>query len=206
MTCHRRFSWPQACGLALALSGTPFVCVGQMNSIAPTDARRDAMIRALGAMNPHPSIGDEARTFDRLVGSWDCDYTFYPDDGSVRHKSGEVLFGWVLDGLALQDIWITYPTDPQKDRTIGTSIRFFDTTRKQWRVLFVSPRSGYVVNVQGGLEGDRIVLRGTDVDGYPIRWSFNEIKPESFVWRGEKSRDGGKTWKLEEEHHMKRRG
>jgi len=56
------------------------------------------------------------------------------------------------------------------------------------------------------LEGDRIVLRGTDVDGYPIRWSFNEIKPESFVWRGEKSRDDGKTWKLEEEHHMKRRG
>jgi hypothetical protein len=206
MTGHRRFSWSQACGLALALLGTPFVCVGQMNSRAPTEAPRDAMIRALGAMNPHPSIGDEARTFDRLVGSWDCDYTFYLDDGSVRHKSGEVLFGWVLDGRALQDIWITYPTDAQKDRTMGTSIRFFDTTLKQWRVVFVSPRSGYVVNVQGGLEGDRIVLRGTDVDGYPIRWSFNEIKPESFVWRGEKSRDGGKTWKLEEEHHMKRRG
>ena len=148
MTCHRRLSWSQAWGLALALLGTPFVCVGQMNSIAPTDAPRDAMIRALGAMNPHPSIGDEARTFDRLVGSWDCDYTFYLDDGSVRHKSGEVLFGWVLDGLALQDIWITYPTDAQRDRTMGTSIRFFDTTLKQWRVLFVSPRSGYVVSMR----------------------------------------------------------
>ena len=54
-------------------------------------------------------------------------------------------------------------------------------------------------------EGDRIVLRGVDSDGSPIRWSFNDIKPDSFVWRGEKSRDGGKTWKLEEEHHMKRR-
>jgi hypothetical protein len=177
-----------------------------MNSMAPTDGPRDAMIRALGAANPDPSIAEEARTFDRLVGRWDCDYTFYLDDGSVRHKSGAVLFGWVLDGRALQDIWITYPTDAQKDRTMGTSIRFFDTTLKQWRVLFVSPRSGYVVTVQGGLEGGRIVLRGTDVDGYPIRWSFNEIKPASFVWRGEKSRDGGKTWKLEEEHHMKRRG
>jgi hypothetical protein len=206
MSCHRRVSWSQACGLALALLGTPFVCVGQMNSTALTDAPRDAMIRALGARNPHPSIGDEARIFDRLVGSWDCDYTFHLDDGSVRHKSGEVLFGWVLDGRALQDIWITYPTDAQKDRTMGTSIRFFDTTLKQWRVLFVSPGRGYVVSVQGGLEGSRIVLRGTDVDGYPIRWSFNEMKPESFVWRGEKSRDGGKTWKLEEEHHMKRRG
>ena len=61
----------------------------------------------------------------------------------------------------------------------------------------------YVVNVQGGLEGDRVVLRGVDSDGFPIRWSFNEIKAVSFVRRGEKSRDGGKTWKIEEEHYMK---
>jgi hypothetical protein len=38
-----------------------------------------------------------------------------------------------------------------------------------------------------------------------LRWSFNDLKGDSFIWRGEKSGDGGKTWKLEEEHHMKRR-
>jgi hypothetical protein len=38
-----------------------------------------------------------------------------------------------------------------------------------------------------------------------LRWSFNEIQTDSFIWRGEKSRDGGKTWRLREEHHMKRR-
>jgi hypothetical protein len=38
-----------------------------------------------------------------------------------------------------------------------------------------------------------------------LRWSFNDLKGDSFIWRGEKSRDGGKTWKLEEEHQMKRR-
>ena len=89
--------------------------------------------------------------------------------------------------------------------TIGTSLRFFDTALKQWRVIFVGPQFNYAVNTQGKLEGDRIVLEGTDSDGLPIRWSFNEMKPDSFVWRGEKSRDGGKTWKLEEEHHVTRR-
>jgi hypothetical protein len=168
------------------------------------DPRRD-MIKALGASSPHPSLGEEARVFDRLVGTWDCDYSFFLEDGSVRHKKGELLLGWILDGRAVQDIFVTYPADGEKDRRIGTTVRFFDTALKQWRVVFVSPQFNYLVNVQGGLEGDRIVLRGVDIDGAPIRWSFNDIKPDSFLWRGEKSHDGGKTWKVEEEHHMKRR-
>jgi len=205
MIRYRRFSWPQACGVAVALLGARSLYAAQGHSTDPTAAPRDAMIRVLEAANPHRSMGDEARTFDRLVGTWDCDYTFFLDDGGVRHKSGEVLFGWILDGRALQDVWITYPTNGTTERTISTSVRFFDTALKQWRVVFVSPKGNYVVQVQGGLEGDRIVLRGTDRDGFPIRWSFNEIKADSFTWRGEKSRDGGKTWQLEEEHHMKRR-
>ena len=46
---------------------------------------------------------------------------------------------------------------------------------------------------------------GVDADGLPIRWSFSEMKSDSFHWQGEKSHDGGKTWKVEEDHHMKRR-
>jgi hypothetical protein len=173
-------------------------------SAAASDPRRD-MIKALGASSPHPSLGEEARVFDRLVGTWDCDYSFHLDDGSVRHSKGELLLGWILDGRAVQDIFVTYPAAGEKERRIGTTIRFFDTALKQWRIVFVGPQFNYLVTVQGGLEGDRIVLRGVDIDGAPIRWSFNDIKPDSFVWRGEKSRDGGKTWKMEEEHNMKRR-
>src|SRR5438876_433745 len=76
---------------------------------------------------------------------------------------------------------------------------------RQWRVIFVNPQFNYVVTAQGGREGDRIVLHGRDTDGLPIRWTFSEMKPDSFHWQGEKSHDGGKTWKVEEDHHMKRR-
>ena len=91
------------------------------------------MITALASTNPNPSMGNEARTFDRFVGTWDCDFSFHLDDGSVRYQRGELLFGWILDRRAVQDIWITYPADGQKDRTIGTSLRFFDTALKQDR-------------------------------------------------------------------------
>jgi hypothetical protein len=177
----------------------------QSTQSAPPSNQQHTMIKALEASGPHASLGEQAHVFDFLAGTWDCDYSFHLDNGTVRHSKGELLVGWVLDGRALQDLFITYPKDGEKERRIGTTIRFFDTALKQWRIIFISPQFNYVVTVQGGLEGDRIVLRGTDTtDGLPIRWSFNDIKPDSFVWRGEKSHDAGKTWKMEEEHHMKR--
>ncbi len=201
-------------------AGIPWIAIAWMASgllIAPDRSRSatsggrppsdpgQQMVAVLSAPGPHPSLGDRARTWSRFVGTWDCDFGFYLEDGSVKHTPGELEFGWVLDGRALQDLWITYPRQGEKERRIGTSIRFFDDEANTWRVVFVSPQHRAVLTVQGGEEGDRIVLRGQDVDGGQLRWSFNDIKDDSFTWRGEKSRDGGTTWKLEEEHRMRRR-
>ena len=59
--------------------------------------------------------------------------------------------------------------------------------------------------LKGGAVGDRVVFEGVDGDGSPFRWSFNDIHRDSFLWRGEISADGGKTWRLEQEMRLKRR-
>ena len=83
---------------------------------AEADPRR-AMIGVLPALGPHPSLGHHADLFGRFVGAWDADYSFIADDGSVRHSRGEVLFGWILDGYALQDIFLGYPKPgPNEER------------------------------------------------------------------------------------------
>jgi hypothetical protein len=168
---------------------------------ASSSSAREAMINVLASGEPHPSLGQEAQTFDRFVGTWDGEFTSYRKGGAVYHRKGELHFGWVLDGRAVQDLWIAYPTAARKEREIGTTIRFFDTSIKQWRIVFILPEFNYVVK----REGDRIVLRGVDPNGFRLRWTFSEITHDTFRWQGEKSYDGGKTWKLEEDHHMKRR-
>jgi hypothetical protein len=193
-------TWVLAGTLGIFISGAAALGV----TTPPADPRQQ-MVAALAASGPHSSLGNEARIWDRFVGTWDCDFGFHAPDGSVRRAPGEVEFGWVLEGRALQDIWITYPRDGDTERGIGTSIRYFDDTAKAWRVVFVNPWYGAFISVEGGTEGDRIVLRGRDNDGSVLRWSFKDIQSDSFIWRGEKSRDGGKTWQLEEEHHMRRR-
>ncbi|PYV76515.1 MAG: hypothetical protein DMG96_13795, partial [Acidobacteria bacterium] len=62
-------------------------------ALAATESHRDlspreAMISVLGSPNPNPSLGEEAQTFDRLIGSWDADFGFPQVDGTVRHKKG----------------------------------------------------------------------------------------------------------------------
>jgi hypothetical protein len=164
------------------------------------------MIAALGAPGPHPSLGAEAALFDRFVGTWDCEFSTFAEDGTVSRFAGELLFGWVLDGRAMQDIWIGYPRDGAgAERSIGTSLRIFDPTVPIWRVVWVAASSGSLIQLEGGAEGDQLVLRGRDTDGALVRWSFNDIRSDSFVWRGEVSKDGGAAWRLQEEHHMRRR-
>jgi len=165
----------------------------------------DEMTTELLSAGPSPSLGEEARVWDRFVGVWDTDFSFHLKDGSVRHQPGEVRFAWVLNGRAIQDLWISYPKEGEKEREIGTSLRFYDAKAKTWNVLYVNPKYPGVLSVKGGQEGDRIILRGKDDTGILMRWSFNDIQADAFLWRGETSHDGGKTWQLEEEHHMKRR-
>ncbi len=167
-----------------------------------TEARRE-MISALPAQGPHTSLANKAQAFDRFVGTWDTDYTFYAPDGTTTKRTGEVLFGWIIDGRALQDIWISYPKEGERD--LGTTIRFYDTKSGIWRVVWIYPAGGVITTLTGGPVGDRIVLRGQGTDGGLLRWSFNEIQADSFVWRGEVSYNNGESWRLTGEYHMKRR-
>lgn len=173
-------------------------------SNATTDDPRLEMVRTLQAVGPHPSLVDQANVFGRFVGTWDVDYGEISEDGKITHYPGELVVGWVMDGHALQDLFITDPTSPGGQRTMGTTLRYFDNKSGKWHVTYIEPPMNGVVQLTGGQEGDRVVLYGDGRKGSKLRWSFNDIKDNSFTWRGERSRDGGKTWKLVEEHHMKR--
>jgi len=171
-----------------------------------TDPRLD-MVTVLKAMGPHPSLGDEAKIFGRLVGTWDVEYTDFSKDGRETHRSGEFIVGWVMDGRALQDVWIVNPSGARQDREVYTELRYYDPKSRSWPSTFIDVEHASVARFTGGAVGDnRIVFDTQDFDGTDTRWSINNIRPDTFVWREEESLDGGKTWRLLAEHHMKRRG
>jgi len=56
----------------------------------------------------------------------------------------------------------------------------------------------------GRSAGNTIVLEGLDDDPRE-RWSFRDITPNSFLWCGEQSTDGGRTWTVDDEMIARRR-
>jgi hypothetical protein len=173
---------------------------------ASTDPRRD-MIAALEAVGPAPSLGDQANVFGRLVGTWRIDYAFLSKDGTTSRSSGDFSVGWVMEGRVVQCLFTIDPSADRKEKYIGSSLNYFDAKSQTWRMVYVDPENDAVIRVTGGAAGnDRIVLLTQEAEGKVTRWSFNDIRPDSFVYRDEVSHDGGKTWRLQEEDHMTRRG
>jgi hypothetical protein len=169
------------------------------------DPRLD-MVVALKALGPHPSLGDQSNLFDRLVGTWDVEYTDISKDGKKTHRSGEFIVGWVMDGRVIQDFWVVYPSGTRKDREVYTDLRYYDPKSRTWRSTFIDPEHASAARFTGSTVGDdRIVLDTQDFGTTDTRWSINDLRLDSFTWREEESLDGGKTWRLLAEDHMKRR-
>jgi hypothetical protein len=161
------------------------------------------LAEALHVSGPDPALADELDLFGRFVGSWSLDWAGSDADGNPATMSGELHFGWVLGGRAVQDIWIVPGRgQPEEGRPPlafhGSTIRFFDPAINAWRSTWIEPVNGRVRRFIGRPAGDEIQLL-SDEDELQLRWSFSEIATDSFRWRSESSHDGGRTWALDEE-------
>src|SRR5262245_11972380 len=165
---------------------------------------------ALAAPGRSPEIPEAADAYGWLVGSWELDVYHYGVDVTAQRLKGEVHFGWVLEGRAVQDVWIMprrteRAGDPDRTRNMfGTTLRIWDPSIQAWRVTWLKPVTGSRDELIGRRNGKEIVQVGTHANGTPIRWIFSEITPDSFHWTGEALQPDGKTWKMEGEFRARR--
>lgn len=146
-----------------------------------------------------------------LIGSWDMDVVHYRVDLGAERRRGEIHFGWVLEGRAVQDVWIMPPRGERHaglavtDDMYGTTLRVWDAALRAWRVTYLNPRTGQRDELIGRRVGDALVQIGTHADGTPIRWNFTDITGDGFRWTGDALAQDGVSWRLEAEFHARRR-
>jgi hypothetical protein len=164
----------------------------------------------LPATGPHPGLGDRVDLFGQLVGVWDLDISFHPDDG-VWHTPGVWSFGWNLDGRAIQDV-LTYAVPGRQDgaapgvRGIGTTLRHYNPDTDVWRVIYLGALSGVTVILHARPVGGDVHLESEpELDGTLNRWTFTDITDDTFLWSGYESRDRGLTWPLRQRMRATRR-
>jgi uncharacterized damage-inducible protein DinB len=164
----------------------------------------------LAAPGRSPEIPESADAYGWLVGSWELDVLHYWTDVAGRGLEAEAHFFWVLEGRAVQDVWImprraerTAVLDKTNDM-FGTTLRVWDPKVQAWRITWINPVTGARNELLGRWSGKDVVQVGTHSDGTPIRWVFTDIAPDSFRWIGESLNPDGRTWKLQGEFRARR--
>ena len=149
-----------------------------------------------------PEIPPDADVYGWLVGSWNLDVVHYLADVRSRGIRGQAHFARVLEGRAVQDVWIM--KEDGIVNTYGTTLRVWDPSIQAWRVTWCNPITGRRNELVGRRAGRDLVQIGTHADGTPIRWIFTDITNDSFRWTGEVLEPDAAGWKLEAEFHARR--
>lgn len=176
------------------------------SSPSPSQNTRDDLTGKLHS-GPASAQVEELQQFGQFVGAWDIEWHGTDANGEPATMIGELHFGWVLDGRAIQDVWrvpVSGPAPADLRPFYGTTVRFYDPSIKRWRSTWIDPLNGRVRRFIGHANGTEIVLEGLD-DDPPERWSFRDITHDAFRWVGEVSDDGRRSWRLDEQMLIRRR-
>ena len=157
-----------------------------------------SFIAALHTDRPASDRAQKMGLYGWLIGRWEMDAAVYGDDGAKHIARGEIHFGWVLEGRAIQDVWIL------PGFFYGTTLRVYDPAIDAWHIFWSDPLKQFHRRQLGRARGSDIVQEGKDDTGADVRWSFTEITPNSFRWLGERSPDGGASWRLQAEFLVRR--
>lgn len=162
---------------------------------------------ALHAQHPAAEYASQLALYAFLIGSWNTRIIAH-DNARIHEGAGEIHAGWVLEGRAIQDVWMiprraqrtaaTRPL-PVAGNWYGTTLRAFDPALGAWRILWTDPATNNFVRQIGRAEGDDIVQDGEHVNGTAMRWRFTAITPTSFHWIGEVMREGSERWERQVE-------
>jgi hypothetical protein len=168
-------------------------------------------LAVLSAPGRSHEIPESADAYGWLVGSWELDVLrYWATDVADRGIKGEAHFGWVLEGRAVQDVWIMprladRSANLEKNMNMyGSTLRVWDPSIEAWRITWRNPAGDHHEEQIGRRSGKDVVQIGTRPDGTPTRWTFTEITADSFHWLGEALEPDGKTWRLEGKFRARR--
>ena len=135
-----------------------------------------------------PCSTPEFRQMDFWVGTWDAHYaadTSQPPGGTnvITREYGNCVIQEAFNG------------GPQAQGLIGHSVSTYHAPTRQWRQTWVDNQGGYFA-LTGGPVGDDFILTNTRItENMPHqRMVFEDITPDSFTWRWQRSTDAGQTW------------
>lgn len=114
------------------------------------------------------------------------------EDAEPRIVKGEWIFSRVLDGTAVQDLFIVSSRaerirNKQPDAEYGTTLRIFNPKTMAWDIFYAC--TGEAIRLTARKVGEEIIL--TENTTGKMRYVFSDIVASSFQWRKERINENG---------------
>ncbi len=179
-------------------------CISKVKNMTATRINVP-QIGELNAEGPNEKDKEKLMLFGQFVGDWDIlECRFRRDDGTWDTTHGELHWGWILNGKAVQDVWKGVAGEEHEPADLGTTVRFYSLDLDAWHSIWISPTQDRVLNFVGRKVDEEIVLEAKDTKGKVLHWIFYDITADQFKWRAEESSDGV-SWQKTEEMLIRRR-
>jgi len=142
-------------------------------------------------------LQEKLNLFGQFVGEWEFEGLYKKGTPDENRTKGEWIFSWILDGTAIQDVYI-HPSRKEREKNptdyaeYSTTLRFYNLATDSWNMYYGG--SGKAQELEGRQVGDKIIVSFNAESEVQHRAVFSEIKADSFHWRSERSDDGGSTW------------
>ena len=124
----------------MSISQSPYSSAAELN--------HSSFAQVLHANGPDPARATELALYAWLVGQWELEVTTILEDETTHRGSGEIHAGWVLQGRAIQDVWMIprlrdrrpgIGPMPGAGNWYGTTLRIYDPDVDAWRILWSDP-------------------------------------------------------------------
>lgn len=175
----------------LTVRGRWVAILAMAGALDPATPAPVATAVAGGARDTTPAVSArrcataEYRQFDFFAGDWDTYDVGAPTRVVARNRVTPML-----GGCALREVY------EQRDGLRGESFSTYDAARRVWHQSWVTNR-GQLLLLDGGLDGDRMVLTGTERSAPGTSSLLRAVwwrEAGSVRERAERSLDGGTTW------------
>ena len=156
-------------------------------------------ISAVYSEGPRNELREKLHLFGQFVGDWEFEGVFGKGTPDEWRVPGEWLFSWILDGTAIQDVFIC-PSRAEREQSshpdaeYGTTVRFYNPSTDTWDICY---------GLLGGMRvfearqvGEQIIVRNQDEADGLNEWVFSDVMPDSFHWQNRTSYDQGATWQV----------
>jgi len=159
-------------------------------------SRSPSFIEALHAQGPAVDRAEKMGLYGWLIGAWEMDVLVHLANDAEYRGRGEIHFGWVLEGRAIQDVWITPPRGQRSDPIraaadfYGSTFRIYDPAIDAWHIFWLDPVKQFYSRMLGRADGKDI--EQLTVNETPARrWRFTDITPNAFHWTADVDEGAG---------------